>query len=163
MELALAHRVGRDLTVLLGLVLMDCLGQNACQYVSATLITQTCESCHVIFVLHRRLSAHCHTACLTFCLTFRTEEALYHSRSAPFGFSSSMLRPVSTRQCGNANTLTHWNTQPSLRWCYNMHSWYVTISWTCPWRVLLSKLWHVVTRWHDISSFRFKKSKGISL
>lgn len=42
MELALAHRVGRDITVLLGLVLMDCLGQNACQYVSAMLITQTC-------------------------------------------------------------------------------------------------------------------------
>lgn len=42
MELALARRVGRDLIVLLGLVLMDCLGQNACQYVSATLITQTC-------------------------------------------------------------------------------------------------------------------------
>ena len=58
MELALAHRVGRDLIVLLGLVLMDCLGQNACQYVSATLITQTCESCHVIFVLYGKLSAH---------------------------------------------------------------------------------------------------------
>jgi len=28
--------------VLLGIVLMDCLGQNACQSVSATLITQTC-------------------------------------------------------------------------------------------------------------------------
>ena len=119
MELALAHRVGRDPTVLLGLVLMDCLGQNACQYVSATLITRTCESCHVIFVLHRRLSAHCHTACLTFCLTFRTAEALYHCRSALFGFSSSS-RPVSTRQCGNANTLTHWNTQLSLRQCHHM-------------------------------------------
>lgn len=42
MELALARRVGRDLIVLLGLVLMDSLGQNACQYVSAMLITQTC-------------------------------------------------------------------------------------------------------------------------
>jgi len=42
MELALARRVGRDLIVLRGLVLMDCLGQNVCQYVSAMLITQTC-------------------------------------------------------------------------------------------------------------------------
>jgi len=42
MELALARRVGRDLIVLRGLVLMDCLGQNVCQYVSAMLTTQTC-------------------------------------------------------------------------------------------------------------------------
>lgn len=92
MELALARRVGRDLIVLRGLVLMDCLGQSACQYVSATLITQTCESCYVIFVLYGRLSAHSHyPTCLPFSLTFRTEEALYHSRSAVFHFSSSIL------------------------------------------------------------------------
>jgi len=98
MELALAPRVGQDLAVLLGLVLMDCSVQSAYQYVSAMLTTQTCESCHVIFVLYGKLSAHSHyTTYLTFCLTFRTEEALYHSRSSLFGFSSSMLKPVSTR------------------------------------------------------------------
>lgn len=71
MELALAHRVGLDLIVPLGLVLMDCLGQNVCQYVSATLITRTCEFCNVIVVLYGKLSAHSHyTTCVTFCLTF---------------------------------------------------------------------------------------------
>jgi len=42
-------------------------------------------------------AAHCHyTTCLTFSLTFRTE-VLYRSRSALFGFSLSMVKPVLTR------------------------------------------------------------------
>ena len=45
----------------------------------------------------------------------------------------------------------------------HVHRRYFTISWTCLWRALLSTLWHVVTRWHDIPSFRFKESKDVTL
>lgn len=165
MELVLAHRVGQDLIVLLGLVLMDCLGQNACQYVSAMLITQTCESYHVVFVFYGKLSAHSHyTTYLTFCFNIPNRRS-----PVPLSVCPVQILFVHVKTCFNKvvwiceyiNQLEY-PTIPEVV-SSHVHSRYLTVSWTCPWSALLSTLWHVVTRLNDIPSFRFKESKDISL
>jgi hypothetical protein len=141
MELALAHRVGQDLIALLGLVLMDCLGQKACQYVSATLITQTCESCHVIFVLHGGLSAHS-----LYCMPYVLFNILNRRSPVPLTVCPVRILFVRVKTCFNKVV---WKCKYIIPMEYptvpetvsaHVHSRYLTVSWTCPWRALLSTL-----------------------
>jgi hypothetical protein len=42
MEIEIERRVGREMIVIIGIVMMDCLGKNECKYVSEKLIKKKC-------------------------------------------------------------------------------------------------------------------------